>query len=558
MTRTVISTKILRRNWLLAERGADAARRMFIATLPFLVWTVIASFLGLIVGFAAVILPPTGTFGIVAAVGLVLLWVMPDLEKPPTRALPLAFSIVVFCMLCIPNYYALDIPGLPWITFRRLSLIAMILPLAIAAGGSSRFRAEIRAKLGSEKLISICLIGFLVWSALSILPTINFSQTLTTVVDDTLTYYVPFFVCLYVLSSTAKVERFVETICWYSLFVAVLGIVEFRLQRRFYFDIMPRWYLSALMEANPAVAAMVTANPFRNGQYRASSIFSIPLCFGEFMMMMAPLGWYFLVHANGTRRRVLGVAVTVASLLSIFVSGSRGAYFGLFAAFLAFVSLWIIRNARQHPGNIVTAFASLVGACATGIIVALVMVVGRLHAMVFGSSEIDQSSADARWVQWALLKPKLWQSPIFGHGRGMSGDTIGYFYPGATSATVDSYTLTLLADVGFPGTFFFYGIIVFSIWAAARRYIFDLSNSGALSVGLSSSLVAFGTYRTTLSSQENFFPFFMFVAAIMAIDAASPAPVPAQAPSKRSSAPSAREAQSRAYSKPPRPGQSPG
>ena len=111
------------------------------------------------------------------------------------------------------------------------------------------------------------------------------------------------------------------------------------------------------MEMNPAVAAMVLSNPFRNGQLPSSSIFSIPLCFGEFMMMMAPLGWYFLVHANGTRRRVLGVAVTVASLLSIFVSGYRAAYFGVFAAFLAFVSLWIMRNARVHPGSIVTAFA---------------------------------------------------------------------------------------------------------------------------------------------------------------------------------------------------------
>ena len=81
---------------------------------------------------------------------------------------------------------------------------------------------------------------------------------------------------------------------------AVLGIIEFRLQRRFYFDVMPRWYLESLMEANPAVAAMVTGSPFRNGQYRASSIFTVPLSFGEFAMMIAPLGWYFLVHRNGT------------------------------------------------------------------------------------------------------------------------------------------------------------------------------------------------------------------------------------------------------------------
>ena len=356
---------------------------------------------------------------------------------------------------------------------------------------------------------------------------------MTTVVDDALTFYVPFFVCLYLFTSTAKVERFIEIICWYSLFVALLGILEFRFQRRFTFDILPRWYLEALMEANPAVAAMVTANPFRNGQWRSSSIFGVPLSFGEFEMMIAPLGWYFLVHSNGARRRVLGVMATLTSLLGIFVSGSRGAYFGIFAAFLAFVGLWIVRNARRHPGDIVTAFASVVGACAAAIIMVLVEVSGRLHSTVFGSSAIDQASTDARWGQWANLKPKLWASPIFGHGRGMSGDTIAYYYPGALSPTVDSYTLTLLADVGFPGTFFFYGIIVFSVLAGARQYIFGRSQSGALAGALSCSLIAFAVYRTGLSAQENFFPLFTFVAAIIAINVANPVESVPHAPSKR-------------------------
>ena len=535
MNRAVTPTGYLRLNWLAAKSrsGAEVALRVFYIALPFFIWTAVAIFLGFLVGFSAVILPPTGTFGIVAAVGLVLLWVTPDLPQPPIRALPIVFAIVFFCMLCIPNYYAIDIPGLPWITFRRLSLIALIVPLAIAAGGSSRFRADILKKLASERLVSICVIGFLVWSVLSILASINHSQSLASVVDDALTYYVPFFVCLYLFTSTAKVERFIKIFCWYSLFVAVLGIVEFRLQRRFYFDIMPRWYLESLMEANPAVAAMVTANPFRNGQYRASSIFTVPLSFGEFAMMSAPLGWYFLVHGTGTMRRLFGVVVTVASFLGIFASGSRGAYMGLFGAFLGFVLLWIVRNARQHPGSIVTAFASVVGACATVVILAAVEFSGRLHAMVFGSSAIDQASTDARWAQWANLKPKLWASPIFGHGRGMSGDTISYYYPGAMSPTVDSYTLTLLADVGFPGTFFFYGIIVFGVLAGTRQYIFGRSQSGTLAGALSCSLIAFGVYRTGLSAQENFFPFFMFVAAIIAINAANPIESPPLAPSKR-------------------------
>ena len=535
MNRAVISTKFSGLSRLFAEgqRGAEVARGMFFAALPFFVWGAIASFLGFIVGFAAVILPPTGTFGIVATVGLVLLWVMPDLPKPPTRALPIAFFIVLLCMICIPNYYALDVPALPWISIRRLSLFALIMPLVIAVGGSSRFRADIREKLGSEKLISICLIGFLFWSGLAILSSSVVSQSMVQVVDDALTYYVPFVACLYLLNSAPKVERLIETICWFSLIVAALGVAEFFLQRRFYFDILPRWYLQSLMEANPAVAAMVTANPFRNGFYRASSLFSIPLSFGEFEMMIAPLGWYFLVHAKGTRGRVLGIGVTIATLLGIFASGSRGAYFGLFAALGAFVSLWIARNARQHKGSIVTAFAILIGAYSAVVIFALIMVSGRLHSIIFGSSSVDQNSADARWQQWALLKPHLWASPIFGYGRDMSGMVIGFYYPGATTPTVDSYVLSLLADVGIPGTLFFFGAIAFSVWTAGRRYIVDLSDTGAVAGALGCSALGFGVYRITLSQQENIFLFFVIVAAIIAISAANPTCDPCQASGER-------------------------
>ena len=112
-------------------------------------------------------------------------------------------------------------------------------------------------------------------------------------------------------------------------------------------------------------------------------------------MMIAPLGWYFLVHGNGTTRRLFGVAVTVASFLGIFASGSRGAYMGLFAAFLGFVFLWIVRNARQHPGDIVTAFASVVGAWAAVVIVRLSSSPGDC---------MQPSSAAAPWTRRALTR----------------------------------------------------------------------------------------------------------------------------------------------------------
>jgi len=45
---------------------------------PIVAWAAATMGLGAIVGFAAVVLPPLGAFGIVALVGVALLWVMPE------------------------------------------------------------------------------------------------------------------------------------------------------------------------------------------------------------------------------------------------------------------------------------------------------------------------------------------------------------------------------------------------------------------------------------------------------------------------------------------------
>ena len=45
---------------------------------PIAAWAAVSIILGIVVGFAAVVLPPLGALGIVAVVALVLLWVTPE------------------------------------------------------------------------------------------------------------------------------------------------------------------------------------------------------------------------------------------------------------------------------------------------------------------------------------------------------------------------------------------------------------------------------------------------------------------------------------------------
>lgn len=99
------------------SRTAGFARELLGVVPSIVALAVTAVILGFIIGLAAIVLPPTGAFGIVGLVGLVLLWVMPDLAVLPEKTLRVTFAVFLFCMVCIPNYYALQLTAaLPWIS----------------------------------------------------------------------------------------------------------------------------------------------------------------------------------------------------------------------------------------------------------------------------------------------------------------------------------------------------------------------------------------------------------------------------------------------------------
>ena len=116
-----------------ARNGGDKARRAGGAQhssqlAPIVAWSVAAMALGLVVGLAAVILPPLGAFGIVAGAAVVLLWVMPDLPLVSPGLIRKAFFVMLIVDVSIPFYYMVQFPGLPWISARRLASLCSSRP----------------------------------------------------------------------------------------------------------------------------------------------------------------------------------------------------------------------------------------------------------------------------------------------------------------------------------------------------------------------------------------------------------------------------------------------
>ncbi len=242
------------------------------------------------------------------------------------------------------------------------------------------------------------------------------------------------------------------------------------LERRYYFDLFPQDMLDSMLASNPALEQMYTISNFRHGIYRASSIYSVPLSFGELAAMVAPVGAYFFFHGGKTRWRVFGVAVIVASFGSLIVSGARGGFVAFLVAMPTMLFLWTVRYARENRGSIVTMLMAVLAFIGTAATMGLVLFSGRISSRVFGGNE-TAGSTSARFDQFNMALPHIMRNPVTGHGRGTAAELVGFLTPGQTLPTIDSYLITLLVEQGVTGFLLFFGMIGFGVWLAARLYI---------------------------------------------------------------------------------------
>lgn len=484
--------------------------------LHFTKWTIAVLLIGMLTGAMAVVLPPLASIGVVAMLGVLLLWAMPDLHVVPDQLLRKMFFVMVVVQLCVPSYYAIDTGILPWISVRRLFSLIVILLFALTVAASQAARERITGTVRNNRLLAVCAFGFLLMNFLSIFTSSNVPATISSFVDTLLNWYVPFCACLLLVRTDEDVIFLLKIIVIAAIANSAAGVLEFILQRRYYFDIFPKSVLEPMLATNPALSAMYNTTSFRNGLYRASSIYAVPLSFGELAAITAPIGAYFLFHASTLKWRLLGGVTILATVIALVCAGARGGFVAFIVTMPIMLFLWTVRYSKVNPGSLVSALMGAIFLTGVAAAIGLVIFSGRLSAIVFGGGDAV-SSTDARFVQWQMALPHIISNPVTGHGAGTSGDVVGYFNPGGTIPSVDSYIISLLVEVGIPGFLFFAGMIVIGVLVGVRLYIGSADPRSAIGAPIACSILAFGVYRLVLSQRENHFLFFLVIAFVFVL-----------------------------------------
>ena len=494
-----------------AKLAARVAPRVVRYLAPIVAWAIASIVLGLIVGLAAVFLPPLGAFGIVAIAAMVLLWVMPDLPLVWPNLIRKTFFVMLIVDLCVPNYYAVQFGGLPWISARRLATFALIAPFVIAIAASTDARRRITERAGASSLIFICVAGYLFMAILSLFTSAAPSESMTALVEALLSWYVPFFAMIYIVRDHDDAVFMLKIICCCAVFITGVGLVEFFEHRNVFVDIFPRGMLQQLIENNPNLALLLPgdANHFRNGLYRAESAFVTPLSFGEFEIIVIPIGLFFALYRETSFEKSLGWATVFGGIIGIFSSGSRGGYIGVLFSVAVFVAVWSIRKAVDNKASLAPAIVGLTGVVSFTFLIGLILFWRRAHNIVLGGGEAAASN-QGRYEQWVAGIPLIRSNPITGHGFAAGGYVI--------NSSIDSYVLSVLLETGILGLVFFVGLALLPIWDGLRNFVSDMSESGAVAGALACSFIAFAMNKLVLSQRENHMLIFSLLAIVVVMN----------------------------------------
>lgn len=475
---------------LIDVSAAVARRLLIVATL---------TLIGLVVGAGCVIFPSTIPWAILGVCGLLLLWVMPDLHTVPERLATLIILPFIVSILAVPSYYGVILPGLPWISIRRVVFGLFAFAVIVTLSGSAKQRSEVWRKVRATPFISVPLAAYFVLIVLSAVVATRPGVAIQNALNELLFELLPFVGAVLIVRSEKQLYRIFAVFLVCVVSDLAIGFTEYRLHHPFLIYALPESMRNQILQS-PGLVGLVEGGAMRGGVVRPFSVYTTALSWGEMSAMMAPVGAFFVAFGRNLWIRFLGLAAMGACFGCVFLSGSRGAFVGFIAGLLVFTGLYVFWLAREKSRTLIPHLALVVCIIVAITTLSSVLFVGRVHKAVLGGAE-TAGSTDARGEQWALAKPKILARPLLGYGTGLAAETVGW--TSGKLLSLDSYVISLLVGVGIPGCLAFFAMLIAAIVRASTSFVLSRASASKCGAALGCCLIPYTIYRTTLSQAEN-------------------------------------------------------
>jgi hypothetical protein len=465
-------------------------------------------------GAAAVILPvDMFLIPIVPiAIGLlIVLWLMPNRGVFPLRPIERVYGVTLFLMLAWPNYIAIVLPGLPWVTPTRVALFILTFLFLYSISTSSPLRSHIVTVARSSPLLWAL---FLLWN-FTLFLSLPFSDAIGSsvkgLIDDQLRLTQMFFIGCLIFARRGGPTWTVRWLLILSLVSALDGFLELRLG-------YPPWAhnIPSFMKIDNDLLEEILSSQARSddGFYRVRGPYVNSLVFAEFLAICTPFIIHWLLTGRSLKLRVGMACLWVVILGAIIVTQSRLGLIGTIVAIGCYVPLWAYRQWRSDQTSIIGPSLLFGAPIVAMALIGMIFSSHTLTMRVLGGGA-QAASDDARVQQKQMAIPKIETHPL-GHGINQAAGVLGFTSPNGR-LTVDNYYLNTLLDLGFPGAIGFYGMFLLAAWLGARVYLTTVDRESELAGPLAIVCVNFVILKSVLSEEHNHSLIFLLLGMLVAL-----------------------------------------
>lgn len=441
---------------------------------------------------------------------LLVVWVLPDQATAPSQTMT-KFMLAFFAVsVAWPDYLALQLPGLPWISFRRLFVLPMCMLLLVCLSTSADFRKRLQETLAAEPLLWKLMVAFVVIQFLSIAGASQPVQAVKVLINYQIAWTAVFFAAVYSFRNEELWERFLKLFLMAVSFIAFIGVLE--LHNR---AILWKFNIPSFLQVDLTEMAGALESPLRFGQFRVKSVYNQPLPFAEILALITPVTLYFIFTARKTWQRVAFIALDLFLLYVLTLPQSRLGLVGFLISHGLFILIWAGRIWLRNKFSIVGPTITLAYPVVMLAVAAAVMSVGSLREKIVGGSETIYSDQTRR-NQKVFARGIILRSPLIGHGprQGI------LFMPGSIFGgreSLDNYFLWIALDYGLLGFAAYFGMILLAMHRAFMLCIKGVGRDNNIALLILTMLTSFLVIKGVLSEDDNHSLLFIVLGLLMAL-----------------------------------------
>ncbi|SFJ22484.1 hypothetical protein SAMN03159338_1120 [Sphingomonas sp. NFR04] len=455
--------------------------------------------LAIVYGFLVAILPPSllvGAAAPLALLAMLVVWALPEARTAPTRALGRVYTTFVIVFIAWPNYLAVAVGGLPWISMRRLVGFVLTGILMICLSISKPFRQQMAEVLRTSPWLARLLISFFIIQFLATIFSVAPGDTIGRWVHITFTSTAACFATIWLFGPGGKsVPWFVNRLALVVFLLMVVGVFEARTQHVLWLGHIP-----SFLRIDDAVLQDLI-QPHIRGGYRVVTTYTTPLAYGELLALTTPFILFRIVNAKTWPMRLMWAGFDAFILYSAVLSTARLSLVGFIAAHALFGLCWGIHRWRNARGDMIGISATMIYPALMVALMLAVLFVPAIHIRVLGGGAA-QASTDARSAQFHMAVPVIARRPLLGYGLGQGGRAINWRTPDGT-LTIDLGLVALCADVGVFGFLAWMGTLLLSVVSLFRAGLRDVASPFPAEFAIAISLAVLISTRLVLAQGDN-------------------------------------------------------